>query len=167
VRSFARGLRPPLIEEVGLGPALRALFEQHAGSPVVSLSIEGTDDIPRLPASSELAAYRVFQEALANALRHAGASRLSLAMRLDAGAVVISLTDDGRGFEPRDAARAAAGGQHLGLVSMRERAAFIGAELDVKSAPGQGTTVRLRVPPAPAPAPASPTVPDREPAVTS
>ena len=94
----------------------------------------------------ELAAYRVFQEALTNALRHARATRLALEMRHDADAVVVSLTDDGRGFEPRHADRASAGGQHLGLVSMRERAAFIGAELEVRSAPGKGTTVRLRVP---------------------
>ena len=151
VRSFARGLRPPLIDEVGLGPALRALFEQHTGTSV-AMTIDGHDAIPRLPPSMEVAAYRVFQEALTNALKHSSATRLSLEMRHDADSVVVALTDDGRGFEPNEADRTSAGRQHLGLVSMRERAAFIGAELEVRSAPGKGTTVRLRVPCAPAPA---------------
>ena len=151
VRSFARGLRPPLIDEVGLGPALRALVEQHTDTPL-SMTVDGHDAIARLPPSIELAAYRVFQEALTNALEHSGATHVSLEMRQDAGAVVIALTDDGSGFEPLDAERASAAGQRLGLVSMRERAAFMGAELEVRSAPGRGTTVRLREPCAPAPA---------------
>jgi signal transduction histidine kinase len=155
VRSFARGLRPPLIDEVGLGPALRALVEQHAGSPTVSIVFDGPESIPRLPPATEIAAYRVFQEALSNALRHAGAARLVLAVRHDAGAIVVSLADDGKGFDPGALRQAAVTREHLGLVSMRERAAFIDAELDVRSAPGRGTTVSLRVP---CPAPVRPAV---------
>jgi signal transduction histidine kinase len=150
--SFARGLRPPLLDEVGLGPALRALFELHSGGPALSLALDIAADLPRLPPSTELAVYRVFQEALANVLRHAEATHLSLALRSDGRFVTARLTDNGRGFDPLDAGSASASGHHLGLVSMRERAAFIDAELEVTSAPGRGTTILLHVPRVPAPA---------------
>jgi signal transduction histidine kinase len=146
MRGFARGLRPPLLDEVGLGPALRALFEAHSGNSALSLDLDVPADTPRLPHSTELAVYRVFQEALANVLRHAGATRLSLELKSDDRSVAVRLTDNGRGFDPLDAARASASGDHLGLVSMQERAAFIGADLEVTSAAGRGTTIRLRVP---------------------
>lgn len=146
VRAFARGLRPPLIDEVGLGPALRALFELHASMPGLALDLRIPEDAPRLPHSSEMAIYRVFQEALTNALRHSGASRISFTLRHDDDQMVVTLEDDGRGFDLLEAGRASANGEHLGLVSMRERASFIGAELDVTSASGAGTVVRLRVP---------------------
>jgi signal transduction histidine kinase len=152
MRSFARGLRPPLLDEVGLGPALRALFELHSGGPALSLVLDIASDLPRLPPSTELAVYRVFQEALANVLRHAEATHLSLALRSDGRFVTARLTDNGRGFDPLEAGSASASGPDLGLVSMRERAAFIDAELEVTSAPGRGTTILLRVPRVAAPA---------------
>ena len=149
VRTFARGLRPPLLDEVGLGPALRALVEAHVDRGAVAVTLDVPDTLPRLPASQELAAYRVVQEALANALRHASPTRVALGVRAEAGAVIVALTDDGRGFDPAHAADVSPR-EHLGLVSMRERAAFIGATLDVRSAPGRGTAVRLKIPFAPA-----------------
>ncbi len=81
VRGFARGLRPPLIDEVGLGPALQALIDGHVDRSAFAVTLDVPDRLPRLPPSIELAAYRVVQEALANVLRHAEASRLSLAAR--------------------------------------------------------------------------------------
>lgn len=146
VRTVSRGLRPPLLDEVGLIPALRALCEQHAGPPELALSIEVPDKLARLPHSMELAAYRVFQEAIANVVHHAQATTATLRIAYADDHLVIVLSDDGRGFDPKAAGRAAAAGQHLGLVGMRERAAFIGAELQVRSAPRHGTTVRLRIP---------------------
>ena len=83
MRSFARGLRPPLLDEVGLAPALRALFELHSGGPALALDLDIPTDAPRLPQSTELAIFRVFQEALANVLRHADATRLSLELKSD------------------------------------------------------------------------------------
>lgn len=145
VRAFARGLRPPLLDEVGLGPALRALIEAHVDRAIFTTAIDVPDALPRLPPTFELAAYRVMQEALANALRHAGARHLAIEAAHDDADVELALIDDGRGFDPAHAAGATPG-EHLGLVSMRERAAFIGAALEVRSAPGRGTTVRLRIP---------------------
>ena len=146
VRTVSRGLRPPLLDEVGLVPALRALCELHSGAPEIALAIEVPDAVARLPHSMELAAYRVFQEAIANVVHHAQATKATLRVAHVDDHLVIVLSDDGRGFDTRAASRAAAAGQHLGLVGMRERAAFIGAELQVRSAPRHGTTVRLRIP---------------------
>ena len=146
VRTVSRGLRPPLLDEVGLIPALRAMCELHAGMPAISVAIDVPDTLARLPRSAELAAYRVFQEALANVVHHAEAKSATLGITHVHDHLTIVLTDDGRGFDPRAAGREAAGGQHLGLVGMRERATFIGAELVVRSAPRHGTSVRLRIP---------------------
>jgi signal transduction histidine kinase len=145
VRSFARGLRPPLLDEVGLGPALQALIDGTVDRSALVVTLDVPERLPRLPPSIELAVYRVVQEALANVLRHAGASRLSLAARNDGGELAVWLIDDGCGFDPGQAGGAIPG-EHLGLVSMRERAAFAGGSLDVDSSPGRGTAVCLRIP---------------------
>jgi signal transduction histidine kinase len=162
VRSFARGLRPPLLDEVGLGPGLQALIDGTVDRSALVVTLDVPERLPRLAPSIELAVYRVVQEALANVLRHAGASRLSLAARTDGGELAVWLIDDGCGFDPGQAGGAIPG-QHLGLVSMRERAAFAGGSLDVDSAPGRGTAVCLRIPLAASPQAS----PGPEPAVAS
>ena len=87
--------------------------------------------------------FRIAQEALQNALRHAEAERIDVRLEDGGGLLVLTVADDGRGFDP-----AAAGlrGRRLGLTSMEERAAALGGRLEVASAPGAGTTVRLEVP---------------------
>ena len=162
VRAFARGLRPPLLDEVGLGPALQALVDAHVDRQAFVVTVDVPEQLPRLPPSIELAAYRVVQEALANVLRHAAASRLSLAAGRDGGDLAVWVIDDGRGFDPVQGAGASPG-EHLGLVSMRERAEFAGGSLEVDSEPGRGTRVCLRIPLAAA----APAGPGREPAVAS
>jgi signal transduction histidine kinase len=146
VRTVSHGLRPPLLDEVGLIPALRALCELHTGIPAVSVTIDVPETIARMPRSTELAAYRVFQEALANVVHHAKATTATLRIAHAHDQLTIVLSDDGCGFDPKAAGREAAVGEHLGLVGMHERAAFIGAELQVRSAPRHGTSVRLRIP---------------------
>ena len=91
-----------------------------------------------------LAIYRVVQEAIANVVRHSRATRLSVAARLEDGALVVWVIDNGRGFRPEQLVDAEH--SHLGLVSMRERAAFARGRLDVESSPGRGTRLCLRVP---------------------
>jgi signal transduction histidine kinase len=162
VRTFARGLRPPLLDEVGLGPALHALIDAHVDRQALVVTLDVPERLPRLPPAIELATFRVVQEALANALRHAAASRLSLAARRDGAELGVWVIDDGRGFDPGQAGGAMPG-QHLGLVSMRERAEFAGGRLEIDSAPGRGTTVCLRIPLAVA----EPVGSGREPAVAS
>jgi signal transduction histidine kinase len=96
--------------------------------------------VPRLPAAREEAAYRIAQEALHNALRHAAPRLVTVAARAGDGSLVLEITDDGRGFNSQAPTR------QFGLASMRERARSVGGRLDIRSRPGAGTTVRLEVP---------------------
>ncbi|MEV8411619.1 ATP-binding protein, partial [Streptomyces niveus] len=96
-----------------------------------------------LPAAQEEAMLRVAQEALHNALRHSGADRVDVSIAPRGQGAVLSVTDNGKGFEPRTVRRA---GRHLGLVSMRDRSSGVGGRLTVQSAPGQGTTIEMEVP---------------------
>lgn len=144
IRRVARGLRPPALEDAGLGAAIRGHVRQRleSSSLEVSLRIDAVED--RLDDGSKLAVYRIVQEALSNVLRHADAGEVSVRVRATDGHVVAEVEDDGRGFEfPPSRERADAG---LGLVGMEERAAIAGGELEIDSAPGRGTTVRVRLP---------------------
>lgn len=145
VRTLSRDLRPALLDELGLLPAARALVEGQQGAFDVRVDIASSLLGLRLPPEIEIACYRALQEALANAVRHARATRLTLTAAIDAEFLEIALSDDGWGFDPVHVA-AKAPGQHLGLVSMRERMAMIGGACAVESAPGRGTTVRLSMP---------------------
>ncbi|MFD7896177.1 GAF domain-containing sensor histidine kinase [Streptomyces sp. NPDC059479] len=142
LRAAVVELRPAALDEDGLVHTLRNHIQvlDRAHSAKVTF---GACGIRALPAAQEEALLRVAQEALHNALRHSGADRIEVALaRRDQGAV-LSVTDNGTGFEPRTVRRA---GRHLGLVSMRDRASGVGGRLRVKSAPGQGTTIEMEVP---------------------
>ncbi len=96
---------------------------------------------PDLPRPAKEALYRIAQEALRNALRHGRPGRVTVRLLEEPGALTLEVADDGEGFDP-----ATVPPGHLGLVSMRERAARAGGRLQVRSAPGRGTTVRASLP---------------------
>jgi two-component system, NarL family, sensor histidine kinase UhpB len=138
VRRVARRLRPGVLEDLGLTSALAALatdFSDHSAAAVRRSFAPG---LPALSPEAEVVVYRVAQEALTNAARHADAQGVELSLRRQGGWVVLEVTDDGRGFEGLD--------EGSGLMGMRERAALVRAELSVVSQPRRGTTVRLKVP---------------------
>jgi signal transduction histidine kinase len=139
LRAVIDGLAPPEIAEGGLAESLRryALLAGKAHGTRVSFTANG---LPPLGLHREAAIYRVAQEALHNALRHSGASDIRVSLCAGPRRVTLEVSDDGRGFVP---SLAPAG---VGLASMRERATTAGASLEVRSGPGQGTTVRLRMP---------------------
>ena len=139
LRAIVDGLRPVDLAGDGLGAALRKQVEvlDRAHRPAVRFAGE---PVPRLPPAREEAAYRIAQEALHNALRHAEASAVTVAVRSGDASVVLEVTDDGRGFDPGTPSR------QYGLASMRERARAVGGRLRVRSEPGAGTSVRLEVP---------------------
>jgi signal transduction histidine kinase len=139
LRAIVVGLRPVDLAGDGLDVALRKQADllDRVHAPAVRFA---GGPVPRLPAVREEAAYRIAQEALHNALRHAAPSRVTVAVRAGDGSVVLEVVDDGRGFDPRAPSR------QFGLASMRERARAAGGRLDVLSRPGAGTTVRLEVP---------------------
>ncbi len=142
LRTAVTELRPTALDEDGLVATLRTHVKvlDRAHAPRVTFRCEG---VRALPASQEEAMLRVAQEALHNALRHAEAEQVDVALEKHGQGAVLRITDDGQGFEPR-ATRSA--GRHLGLVSMRDRASGVGGRLTVESAPGKGTTIEMEVP---------------------
>ena len=139
LRAVIDGLAPPDLAAGGLAGSLRSYARLAGTSYGVAVRVIA-GDLPGLGAEREAAVYRVAQEALHNALRHSGAAEVRISLTARQGRVILEVADDGRGF----AAKGPPDG--LGLPSMRERAAAIGGSLTIRSAPGQGTTVKLTVP---------------------
>ena len=141
MRLLIHELRPPTLDQEGLVDALRKRFdavENHVG-------VEGRvvmDDFFDLPSGIAEGLYRIAQEALNNALKHARASRETVHICVNDGAVVMEISDDGQGFDPQ----AVEGKGGMGLSSMRERTYLLGGSLGVRSSPGAGTVVTVRVP---------------------
>jgi len=140
VRRIARELRPEALDDLGLREALAAMCSRmtQPGGPAIVCELAG--ELPDLAPAAELAVYRVAQEAVTNALRHASASRVVLTLTHERGVVTLAVDDDGRGID--------AGAQDgAGVMGMRERALLLGARLDLASAPGgRGARLRLTVP---------------------
>jgi signal transduction histidine kinase len=142
LRSLILGLRPPELERDGLAGALRkeiAMLERVHGV-AIGLDVEGDVDGQ---AERCLAVLRIANEAIHNALRHASPEHVSVSLHATNGELTVAVTDDGIGFEP---SRRELRSRHLGLTSMEERARELGGRLEIRSAPGAGTTVRLEVP---------------------
>ena len=143
LRGICRGLRPPLLDDLGLEPAVLQLietFEERASIPV-DLKLDLGEDAD-VPAEVALCIYRVLQEALTNIRRHAQANLVHISLQLVEGAVDLSVSDNGRGFD-LDTIPASPG---FGLTGMQERAKLANGTLDVRSEPRQGTHIELRVP---------------------
>ncbi|MEA2843113.1 MAG: two-component system, NarL family, sensor kinase [Actinomycetota bacterium] len=139
-RGAIGGLRPTLLDDLGLGPSLDSLARSV---PVdeVNLDVEPV----RLPSHVEVALYRIAQEALQNVVKHADATSVTVRLARDADGVRLSVTDDGRGFVPLSVEEADERHSY-GLVGIQERAELIGATLTVRSLPTKGTTVEVLVP---------------------
>jgi signal transduction histidine kinase len=139
LRSLVFELRPPDLERDGLCGALRKHVEVLRRLQPVAIDLDLDAAVEREPARDrEL--LRIAQEALHNSLRHARAQHLFVRLRRENGRLLLEIEDDGVGFDPRAPAVRSA---HLGLTSMEERAERVGASLEVRSAPGAGTTVRI------------------------
>jgi PAS domain S-box-containing protein len=141
LRRVARDLRPVLLLDLGLRESLHSLAAALTAAGTKVDAVFSTA-IPRLRDEVEIGVYRIAQEALANAARHAGASTIRLTLAVDDDTLRLEVTDDGCGFVP-DASR---DGEALGVTSMEERALALGGRLELRSAPGAGTTVRLECP---------------------
>lgn len=138
VRRVARRLRPGVLEDLGLASALAALATDFADHSAASVRRAFAPGLPALSPEAEVVVYRVAQEALTNAARHADAQAVELSLQKLGDSVLLEVRDDGRGFDGL--------AEGSGLMGMRERAALVRAELSVISRPRHGTTVRLKVP---------------------
>jgi signal transduction histidine kinase len=144
VRRIASDLRPSILDDFGLVPALEWQAEewsQRTGIPCRLDTSLASDDL-ELAAERRTAIFRVFQESLTNIARHARAKSVSATLVNDGEGVELVVKDDGQGIEP---ARLM-GGKSLGLLGMRERIREAGGNFEIDSAPGQGTAICVRVP---------------------
>ncbi len=148
LRRMVRALRPVYLEMLGLVPALQMLARDLELNESMAIHFEKTGSARRLAPEHEIALYRIAQEALNNARRHSGASKVWLSVQFGEKQVTVSVRDNGKGFSPphHAAELGESGTRHFGMMGMYERAALIGAHLQVQSEPGAGTTVTVRTP---------------------
>ena len=141
IEQVMADLRPPLLEEYGLGAALQRHIEDFARRTGIAVAFEDAaqERIRSLRIEVAVALFRIAQEALNNVAKHASAKQVRMALSLEGLEASVSVSDDGRGFDP--GAAAAARPQRWGMRTMRERAEAAGGRVDVSSTPGKGTSV--------------------------
>jgi signal transduction histidine kinase len=153
LRHLITELRPASLDELGTGPALEALTDRIAAvndlevSLTIDLAYESGRALARHPPALETTIYRIVQEALTNAVKHARATRVTVSVAETTDHVDIAVGDDGVGFDPD------ASVEGFGLIGMRERVTLVGGTMEVDSKPGSGTTVHCRIPGTPAVSP--------------
>lgn len=138
LRKIIYGLRPTVLDDLGLVPAIRwyaRLMLEEAG---VRATFDLPDENPSLTDRQSAALFRIAQEAINNIVQHAGARQATITLRSELGQVCLLVADDGRGFD-----RATIGEQRLGLLGMEERAALVQADFVLDAAPGRGTRVQV------------------------
>ncbi len=146
VRRYSQDLRPSILDDLGLMPALEWLISdlETQDKVVTKISINGNQY--RLPPEKELTVFRIAQEALSNIRRHSRASAIEMMVDYTDDALTLVITDNGRGFDmPTRTSDLVLSGK-LGIIGMRERARLVGGTLIVQSASGKGTTITLRIP---------------------
>jgi signal transduction histidine kinase len=143
LHSLAMDLRPASLDHLGLAAALQAFVEKLGGqcSATMQFKLVGWSEEREAP-EVEVSLYRIAQEALANAVRHAQATHIAVLLQRNDSGVILTVEDNGIGFEPE----AATSSSQMGLVGMRERCEMLGGSLVVESKPGAGTTVVAEVP---------------------
>src|SRR6267378_1487780 len=142
IESVMAELRPPLLDEYGLGAALGWYAEEFSRRTGIAVALrDGKDAAADLRPEAAVALFRIAQEALNNVAKHAGAKHVRVELACEAEEIAIRVADDGAGFDPAAAAR----GKRWGMKTMRERAEAAGGRLEVDSAPGEGTIVRASV----------------------
>jgi signal transduction histidine kinase len=143
LHDVAFNLRPAILADLGLAPALRSLVRRAQEATTIDLAVEVDGEHDRMPERVELAGFRIAQEALTNALKYANASRVTIAASFSGDGVVLEIVDDGVGFDlflPDDDR------PRLGLKGMQERVDLVGGKLRLRSRPGHGTTVWVKLP---------------------
>ena len=145
VHRFARELRPTVLDDLGLIPALHSFMKSFTKRTGVRAHLTVFAAVERLDTAKRTVLFRVAQEALTNVARHAQASRVEVSIQKLRGRVCMKIKDDGKSFNVERALHAN-GGKHLGLLGMRERLEMVGGRFAVESAPGKGTTIQAQIP---------------------
>lgn len=142
-RAAVNGLRPPVLEDLGLADSLASLARSM---PEIDVAVDLDTSATRLPEHAEVAVYRIAQEALQNVAKHAGTTRATLSLRYTGDAVHLRVRDEGLGFDRGAALFGGDGSPGYGMTSMAERAELIGGRFEVRSRRGEGTTITVTVP---------------------
>jgi len=145
VHRFARELRPAMLDDLGLIPALLGFTKNLEKQKRIKISLTSFDGVEALGADERIVLFRVAQEALNNVVRHARATQVKIRISKTLGAIQMEISDNGKSF-PVEKAFMTKNPKRLGLVGMKERMEMVGGGLTIESAPGKGTTVRAHVP---------------------
>jgi signal transduction histidine kinase len=136
-------LRPADLDQLGLLPALLALLERYTAQTGVLVNFKHQGVERRFAPEVETGAYRIVQEALTNAARHAGVAGVTVRVWTDADRLNLQIEDQGRGFDPEVALKAP---RSSGLIGMQERISLLGGRMSIESSPGAGTTITAELP---------------------
>ena len=137
-------LRSHLLEQGTLGSALAHAVEPLSSRSTAKVEVQIKGKMTRLDPTVEMNVLRIGQEAITNAIKHAGAVRIQVVLTYGAGSLALSVTDDGCGFD--EGMAALSGGSHFGLLDMKERAHLVGSKCTIRSQPGRGTSVEVEIP---------------------
>lgn len=150
VRRLARGLRPSLLDDLGLLPALERYLDEIASTHHIQTELnQNCKTTVRLPDEVETAAYRIVQEAITNSIRHGGATLVRVDMQCNPQKLTIRIQDNGKGFDVSAAMKANNSSSPFGLLSLQERAFLLGGVASIISRPNIGTTIQVSIPLAP------------------
>lgn len=142
VRKIATNLRPRILDELGLPPALEWAAEEFETRTGIKCRLDLPEDPIRVDQERATALFRIFQEALTNVARHANATEVQARLAREAAGLTLAVHDNGRGTDDRQLS----GPQSLGILGMQERALILGGEFNITSEPGKGTTVKVHIP---------------------
>jgi signal transduction histidine kinase len=145
VHRFARELRPAVLDDLGLIPALHSYVKIFSERTRILVHLKAFAEVEKLDITRRTVLFRVAQEALTNVARHAQASRVEVSIRKLPDGICMKINDDGKSFQV-DRVLHARGGKRLGLLGMRERLEMVGGRFEIESSPGQGTTVIAQLP---------------------
>jgi signal transduction histidine kinase len=145
VHQFARELRPAVLDDLGLIPALHSFMKNFAAQTGLHIRLTASKGVEQLDTARRTVLYRVAQEALTNISRHARASRAQVNIQKLDGALCMKIKDNGKGFRVESLSHAKRS-KRLGLLGMRERVEMINGRFTIESAPGKGTTIQAQIP---------------------
>ena len=146
VERISRSLRPDILEHLGLLAVLRATGADFTERTGVVVKLDCVKLKERLPINTEMALFRILQEALTNVERHTRSQQVTVSLTQSGGFVQLSVADDGAGFDPGHHAARQNGNGGLGLLAMRERATSVGGDFKIKSLRGTGTEIEVCIP---------------------
>lgn len=146
IRNVTNDLRPSLLDDLGLLPALRSLVADFSDRSGIAAGLVAPGTLPTLSQEAELALFRALQEALSNVLRHAGARSVDVDISVSAKGVRLEVRDDGKGIPPEASSERLERAGHLGLAGMRERISALGGSVKFRGEPGAGASLEVLVP---------------------